>query len=296
MEMRTMAFVKSMAQPAGFGCIAAFTAAITVAAWPSAAFATEYSFDCVADPSKLVKINSPVSGILNEVLVRRGDTVKMGQIVATMDSEVEAAAVAVNRARAASEADIQVQQARLVNSRSKLKRAESLFKRGISTTAQIEDLRAELRVIEGQFSQAQLTRKLARLELDRSLKVLAQRVIKSPINGIVTQRLLSKGEFVFQEGSIINLAKIDPLYVEVYLPVAHQHGIKKGDAAQVELSFNKNKEYAAKVVVVDRVFDSASGTFGVRLELPNPGNQLAAGQRCKVRFELPKPASEGRDD
>jgi RND family efflux transporter MFP subunit len=268
----------------------ALALAMLVAAWPHGVFAGEYSFDCVADPSQLVKINSPISGILSEVRVGRGDHVKEGQVVATMDSEVEAAVVAINRARAASEADIQVQKARLKNSSGKLTRAESLFERGISTTVQLEDLRAELRVIEGQLSQALLTQRLARLELDRSLKVLAQRVIKSPITGIVTQRLLSKGEFVFQEGSIINLARIDPLYVEVYLPVVHQHGIKKGDVARVQLSFDKNQDYAAKVVVVDRVFDSASGTFGVRLELPNPGNQLAAGQRCTVQFDLPQPA------
>ena len=34
----------------------------------------------------------------------------------------------------------------------------------------------------------------------------------------------------------------------------------------------------------DRVVDAASGTFGVRLELPNPGYRLPAGLKCKVRF------------
>jgi RND family efflux transporter MFP subunit len=203
-----------------------------------------------------------------------------------MASDVEAATVALNRTRAASQADIQVQKARLENSRKKLARAESLFKRKVATAVQIEELRAEVKVIEGQLSQAQLTRKLAKLELIRSLKVLERHTIKSPIAGIVTQRLLSKGEFVYQEGSIINLARIDPLYVEVFVPVVHQHDIKPGDVGHVQLSFDKDKEYAATVVVVDRVFDSASGTFGVRLELANPKNLLAAGQRCKVRFDF----------
>jgi hypothetical protein len=42
--------------------------------------------------------------------------------------------------------------------------------------------------------------------------------------------------------------------------------------------------YNATVSVVDRVFDPASGTFGVRLLLPNPDNLLPGGQRCKVTF------------
>jgi hypothetical protein len=39
------------------------------------------------------------------------------------------------------------------------------------------------------------------------------------------------------------------------------------------------------VKLIDRVFDAASGTFGLRLELPNPGNRLPAGLRCRIQFD-----------
>jgi len=42
--------------------------------------------------------------------------------------------------------------------------------------------------------------------------------------------------------------------------------------------------HTAKVVVVDRVVDAASSTFGIRLELRNPGGRIPAGIRCKVKF------------
>jgi membrane fusion protein (multidrug efflux system) len=45
-----------------------------------------------------------------------------------------------------------------------------------------------------------------------------------------------------------------------------------------------SKVYKAKVTIVDRVIDAASGTFGVRLELPNPKYRLPAGLKCKVAF------------
>ena len=47
--------------------------------------------------------------------------------------------------------------------------------------------------------------------------------------------------------------------------------------------------YPARVTVVDQIIDAASGTFGVRLELPNPDYLLPGGLRCRVRF---LPASE----
>ena len=58
--------------------------------------------------------------------------------------------------------------------------------------------------------------------------------------------------------------------------------------------------FDAKVVVVDKVINAASGTFGVRLELPNAKKELPAGARCKVRFFTgaktapPVPASTAR--
>jgi hypothetical protein len=42
--------------------------------------------------------------------------------------------------------------------------------------------------------------------------------------------------------------------------------------------------YIAKVIIVDRVIDAASGTFGVRLEIPNPEYQLPAGPKCRMIF------------
>jgi multidrug efflux pump subunit AcrA (membrane-fusion protein) len=45
--------------------------------------------------------------------------------------------------------------------------------------------------------------------------------------------------------------------------------------------------FSAKVAVVDRVIDAASGTFGVRLRLPNPGNRIPAGIKCSVQFAGP---------
>ena len=57
------------------------------------------------DPSLTVKLGSPVMSVLSEVLVDRGDLVKKGQVIATVESAVEEAAVATNEARAASTAE-----------------------------------------------------------------------------------------------------------------------------------------------------------------------------------------------
>jgi multidrug efflux pump subunit AcrA (membrane-fusion protein) len=91
------------------------------------------------------------------------------------------------------------------------------------------------------------------------------------------------GEFPKQE-RILKLAQIDPLRVEAYAPVSLLGKVTVGMQAQIKPEDPVSGTYTAKVTVVDRVVDAASGTFGVRLELPNPDFRLSAGLKCTVRF------------
>jgi multidrug efflux pump subunit AcrA (membrane-fusion protein) len=111
------------------------------------------------------------------------------------------------------------------------------------------------------------------------------RVIRSPFNGVVVERLLDPGEFATTniKEPILKLAEIDPLNVEVVLPATQFGHIKRSDRAEV-MPETATTRYPAKVSVVDRVIDGASGTFGVRLELRNPGAEIPAGAKCTVRF------------
>jgi len=78
--------------------------------------------------------------------------------------------------------------------------------------------------------------------------------------------------------------EIDPLNVELILPVSAFGKIQVGERAQVTLEAPVGGTYTARVEVVDRNVDAASGTFGVRLQLPNPEGKIPAGVKCRARF------------
>lgn len=200
---------------------------VAVGRAPEAAAA---ELDCLIAPHVTVSVTTQAVGVLESVAVERGDLVKEGQVLATLESSVERAAVAVNSAR------------------------------------------AELS-----------NRRLAELELSRAMAELQQRTVRSPITGVVVKRFLSPGEFV-NHAPIVELAQLDPLRVEVFAPVALLGQVRVGARAQVMPEAPVGGTYAARVTIVDRVLDAASGTFGVRLALANPGYRLPAGLRCKVRL------------
>jgi RND family efflux transporter MFP subunit len=248
------------------------------------------TFDCVIDPSLILKLGSPVPTILDSVEVDRGDFVKLGQVVARLQSRVEQAVVALNRAKAESTADIEAKKANVELKHSILARKLSVPK-SVALVQDVEIAQADYDVAVQDLAQATVNHRLLQLDLEKSKAELEQRTIRSPIDGVVQKRSLGPGEYVHQEASIVTLARIDPLYVETFLPIGYFGQIKVGDIANVRPNDPVGGDRKAVVAIVDPVFDAASGTFGVRLELPNPERIMPAGLRCRITFDVPQLAA-----
>ncbi|TMB61585.1 MAG: efflux RND transporter periplasmic adaptor subunit [Deltaproteobacteria bacterium] len=216
---------------------------------------------CLVQPEMVVAVGSPVEGLLNSVKVDQGDFVKEGQVLATLESSLEQAEVALAKAKAEMEAEVKGSVVREEFSARKLGRAK--------------DEVARLEATE--------KKRLAQLELQRANALLGLRTIRSPITGVVSERFMSPGELVKQT-PIVKLAQIDPLRVEVFAPLVWLGKISIGKQADVRLEAPMSGTYHARVTVVNPVIDSASGTFAVRLELPNPKYRIPAGLACTVRF------------
>jgi multidrug efflux pump subunit AcrA (membrane-fusion protein) len=118
----------------------------------------------------------------------------------------------------------------------------------------------------------------------RAAALLAQRTIVSPIDGYVMKRMMAPGENVFEQAKIMKIAQIDPLIVEVHLPIAVFPVIQEGMNAEVRPSQPAGTVHIATVSVIDKVLDAASDTFGVRLMVPNPTHKMPAGVNCTATF------------
>ncbi len=245
------------------------------------AFAAEYP--CVMEPYKVVNVSTAVEGLLKEVKVDKGDLVAAGDVVATLDSEVEAALVAEARARVNLRAVLEAREVRLKRAQSRYGRGEDLSKKQFISPDEMEEMASEVEVAELELQAEREKIALARLELARVSAQYDMRFIKSPIEGMVVQRFLSGGEFA-QAQPILTLAQLHPLHVEVVLPASVYGSVRQGMAAEVLPAEPVGGTHEARVKLVEQVIDAASATFGVRLELPNPDYALPAGLECRVRF------------
>jgi RND family efflux transporter MFP subunit len=242
--------------------------------------------DCLIEPAQVVEIGSSVIGLIEKIHVERADTVKRGDVLVELESGAERAAVEVSRARAAMDGAERAREANVRLGGHREARSRRLFeKQALSLDLREEsETAAELARLE--LQQVREDRRLASLQLDQTEELLRRRTIASPVDGVVVERRMAPGERVDEE-VILRVAQLDPLFVELTLPSERFGSVRPGTKAAVELEMPGNQVYVASVTLMDRVIDPASGTFGVRLELPNPDYAIPSGLHCRVRFLAP---------
>lgn len=230
---------------------------LTGACWTLAvgsAIAQAPGVSCLLAPSLEINVGTPIEGVLQEVRVDRGDLVQKGQLLARLNDSVEAASVAHVEAK-------------LAYGGRRVERNEGLRQQQLISEQELDDIETE--------------RRLAELELRERKEQLRLRSINSPIRGVVVERFRAPGDLVSRE-RIFKLAQLDPLHVEAVVPAERFGTLQRGQRLPVRLQV-LSREVTATVSQIDRVIDAASGTFRVRLTLPNPNGQIPAGLRCELR-------------
>jgi len=265
--------------------LACFSSTVLAAcAVVTTAMAGEY--DCLIEAHQTVEIRSPVEATIKTIHVVRGDLVRKGDLLVTMESGAEKAALELAKARATQEGEMRSAQARVDLNKNKYSRAEDLYTKNFVSSTARDEAEAEYKLSLEQLRQAKEARYLAELEVKRNTELLAMRTIKSPFTGVILDKLVSPGEFASNntKDPILKMAEIDPLNVEVVLPVSLYGKIRVGSKGEVVPEKPISGKYFATVKIVDKVVDAASGTFGVRLRMPNPSGKIPAGIKCRVKF------------
>ncbi len=240
-------------------------------------------FDCLIKPQTVVEVSAREEGILQELLVGRGDLVEEGQAIAHLHRDVALTTVELSKARAGFKAEIQELRETLAFARREKERIDKLSSAKAISYAEKDRAATDATRAELRLQQAIERRAIARLELTRAQRILENRTVRSPVDGVVVERMMSPGESA-ENRPIVKIAKIDPLHVEIIASVDYFGAIRVGMQAEVTPRYPGASQQTATVTVVDRVVDAASDTFGVRLLLPNPDHEIPGGVRCGIRF------------
>ena len=153
-----------------------------------------------------------------------------------------------------------------------------------------DQVEREVQVSEWKLKQARELAETRKLELHRAQAQLRQKSVTSPFDGFVLDIFKYHGEYV-EDQAIARLAQLDPLVIEAIVPMENFGQIEPGMHAEVVPEILLKDKLRGEVIAVDRIGDTASNTFGVKLSVPNPENRIPAGLKCVAKFIETAPAT-----
>lgn len=225
-------------------------------------------------------------GLVAEVRVKEGDAVTAGQVIVQLDDSAERAQLEQYKEEAENNTRIQAAEAKLAQSRVILERTEQVHAGGAATDLELAEAKLsvliqELTVDLARFEQAQARRKYEETRL-----LIERMQLRSPIDGRVERIVVKEGEAVEELEKIVRVVRIDPLWIDVPVPLAAARDrLQQGQAAVVvfENADGSTQEVEGYIYRIALVADSASETLNVRVEVPNTARR-PAGEHVMVRF------------
>ncbi len=237
------------------------------------------SFVAQVESSHQVEIMARVNGFLDKILYHEGDVVEQGQTLFLMDQKPFIAQVEAARGALANT------KAQLWTAQANLNRIKPLAELDAASKSDLDNAIGSAQAAEAAVHSAQA-------RLDEAELNLGYTVIKAPVTGVTGQALVREGTYLTAGpgGHLSYVAQLDPVWVNFSVSQNQLATGRQQQAAglmvappnheyQVELELSKGDHYpySGKLSFVDPSFNTDTGTFLVRAELPNPESKLQPG-------------------
>lgn len=239
------------------------------------------------EPYADINIAAAEMGTLARVVVKDGEQVRVGQLIANLDDAVLQASLEVARAGMAATGDMQSATTQLDLRKVELKKLTELFGRNHASQQELDRVRGEVQLAEARILSVREDLEIRRLEYARIEAQLRQRQIRSTIDGVVVEVLKDHGEFVSPSDPVVaRIVQLDPLLVVFSVPNDRRPEVKRGES--IDMQIGSSPSPATGVVeYVSPTADASSGTFKVKIRLPNPNRVWHGGEKSVLLLDGP---------
>jgi multidrug efflux pump subunit AcrA (membrane-fusion protein) len=276
--------------------------------------------DAILYPRDQANIMPKISAPVRRFLVQRGDRVKRGQLLAELENRDLVAAAVASRGQYAqaesnyrttsgaavpeqmvkAQTDLAASREAMGAAKKVLDSREEIFKEGAIARKQVDEAQVAYTQARGQFETAQEhLNDLQRISREEQIKAAAGQVeaakgqydsaraqvafseIRSPINGVVTDRPLYAGEMANPGSPVVTVMDVSSVVARISMAQDLAKDIKAGDEAT--LTPNDGSEpVPAKVTIVSPAVDPNSTTVQVWVQATNPEGRLRAGTSVRA--------------
>ncbi len=226
-------------------------------------------------PEEEVKLSAETAGRIKTLLIDEGSFIKKGALLLEIDSEKISLEVKE------SEAMLKEASARLANSITTLERKKKLISNGVIGQYDLDDALT-------QVSLNQAVEEKIKAKLNRSKKSLKDTRIITPIEGIISERLVSVGEYVKIGADLLKVVDLNPLKLSFTLPEKHAGEVKLEQKVEITASPFPGEIFEGKIYFISPKVDTETRTIEVKALVDNSNFRLKPGFFVNARIFLEK--------
>jgi RND family efflux transporter MFP subunit len=228
-------------------------------------------------PIQQVTLHAPLQGVLAEIAVKEGQSVKAGQMLARMDDTVQKAMTVVAGMRAKDDSRIRQKKLLLAEIQAILQRTEQLQKENSAQEWEVRFAVLNRDQAKTDVEAAEYQQALAGKELLLEEAKLTQFTISSPFEGQVVRILTVPGDVLTQTDSIMMLVSLKKLDAELFLPVTMFGKLKVDQNYEFMGHAPVSRKIVGRLKYIEPLIDPASQTFRCVFEIDNADKALPGG-------------------
>jgi len=202
------------------------------------------------EPDEIVQVKAEVEGRVTKVSFREGDPVKKGDVLFQLEDA---------KLRAATDAA----EALATKAKNNLDRSRQLREQNTISQQELDD-------IEAGFKEANALFVLAR-------ERLADATIRSPLDGYISERLVSEGQYVDQDRTLVTVVDHDPMKLDFAVPERLLPQLQVGQQVEVHVAALPGRGFTGDVYFIDPQVETSTRTIKLKARIANPVGELRAG-------------------
>ncbi|MCD6388743.1 MAG: efflux RND transporter periplasmic adaptor subunit [Desulfobulbaceae bacterium] len=211
--------------------------------------------------------------VIEKILVDKGDRVKKGQLLVVLNASL----VKARFERASAAVDAACSQLELLQK--DRQRLQFLFEHKAAPRQQLDRIFAEYKAAAASLKEAEAARREIRVLFD-------DHSIKAEIDGVVAERFFDPGNLSDTKKPILRLSDESLMKIELTAPETYFSRLRLGMQAEFRVAAYPQKLFHASLEKMNPVFDPATRTIKLELQVANDGYLLRSGMYARVRLHM----------
>jgi membrane fusion protein (multidrug efflux system) len=210
-------------------------------------------------PVRGVDVTTEIAGLVRHVNFKSGQEVKAGELLVQLNDDSDVAQL--NSLQAAADLAVTV-----------LNRDKQQFAAQAISQAQVDSDAADL--------------KSKRALVEQQKALVEKKAIRAPFSGEIGITTVNPGQYLNPGDKIVSLEKIDPIYIDFYVPQKQVGGLSLGQTLNLSNDAYPGVNFAGKITALNPKIDATTRNVQVEATLSNPKHQLLPGMFANVKVDM----------